>query len=265
MKITVIQNQVKEKISDSLKSVNELLIKSGISNTDFIVLPEMFTTPYELKYLKENAGKDTSLILSFLKNIALKYNCYVIGGTIPFKENNKIYNRMYVFNRFGEIITKYDKIHLFEVTYSNQKHFKESDILTKGNEIITFKTEFGEMGVMICFDIRFPRLAEKIADKGAKVIFVPAAFNTFTGPLHWRTTFRARAIDNQLYLVGCSPSRNSYGNYLTYGHSLLVNPYGEVLNEMNEQPGYFTMNINLDLIQEARKRIPILANRVDLE
>ena len=97
------------------------------------------------------------------------------------------------------------------------------------------------------------------------MIFVPAAFNTFTGPLHWRTTFRARAIDNQLFMVGCSPSRNSFGSYLTYGHSLLVNPYGEVLNEMNEQPGYFTMSVDLNLVEEARNRIPILKNRVKLD
>ncbi len=114
---------------------------------------------------------------------------------------------------------------------------------------------------MICFDIRFPELADKLMKLGAKVIFVPAAFNTYTGPLHWQTTFRARAIDNQLFFVGCSPSADSFGEYCIYGHSIVTNPLGEILNELKEEPGVIIQKLDLKEIEEVRNKIPIVKNK----
>ncbi len=264
MKITVIQNKVFKNIDETLKNVLAMVNKSAIENTDFLILPEMFTTPYELEYFELYKQTKSDKVIKFLTNLAVKYSVYVIGGSIPYFEDDKIYNTAFIFNRKGQIVSQYNKIHLFEITYPNGTHFREADTLTKGSEIVTFDTEFGIMGVMICFDIRFPLLANKLMEKGAKVIFVPAAFNTYTGPLHWRTTFRARSIDNQLFMVGCSPSNNSFGNYDVYGHSIIVNPYGEVLKELSSKEKVFTLDLDLNQIETARKRIPILKNQVKL-
>lgn len=258
MKILLVQNTVLKDKNNVYDNIDSLIN----AETDIIVLPEMFSTPYELKYFdmyKEDKDGET---IKWLSNLAKKHNSYVVGGSIPYYEDCNIYNSCFIFDREGNIINRYDKIHLFEITYPNGKHFSEADVLIKGNEIVTFETEFGTMGVMICFDIRFPELATKLMEKGSKVIFVPAAFNTYTGPMHWRTTFQSRAIDNQLYMVGCSPSNDSYGNYDIYGHSIVVDPYGTILEELDEKEGTIFIDIDLDKIEEARNRIPIIKNRV---
>ncbi|XMB72883.1 carbon-nitrogen hydrolase family protein [Mycoplasmatota bacterium WC30] len=264
MKLLVIQNRVFQDIQDTLTNIKLQIQKADTRCLDFLVLPEMFSTPYELKYFKSHKQTKSDEVISFLTELASKYNIYIIGGSIPYYENDKIYNSTFVFSRTGEIISQYNKIHLFEITYPDGVYFREADVLTKGKEIVTFDTEFGIMGVMICFDIRFPLLADKLMNQGAKVIFVPAAFNTYTGPLHWRTTFRARSIDNQLFIVGCSPSNDSFGNYDIYGHSIVVNPYGEVLKELDSQRGVIEIDLDLKQIETARNGIPILKNRVKL-
>ncbi len=265
MKILVIQNKVFQNINETLSGILNLIHKVESNNIDIIVLPEMFTTPYELDYMEKYRQTKASKILTFLRDLSIKYNAYLIGGSIPYLESNKTFNSTFIFNRDGTIMERYDKIHLFEITYPNGQYFNEAELLSKGNRVVTFDTDFGRIGVMICFDIRFPLLANSIMEKGAKAIFVPAAFNTYTGPLHWRTTFRARAIDNQLFMIGCSPSRDSFGSYNVYGHSLLVNPFGEVINELNERQGYFVIDVDLDDVQKARDRIPILKNRVEIK
>ncbi len=264
MKVLIIQNKVLETVKDNMKHIENLLKSKQQENYDFIVFPEMFMTPYELKYFKENQQNKDSEVLMLLSQIAIKFNSYVIGGSIPETENGKIYNTSFIFNRKGEIINKYQKIHLFSVTYPDGSKFSEADCLSAGNKIVTFNTEFGQMGLMICFDIRFPYLAKKIRDLDTSLIFVPAAFNTFTGPLHWHTTFRARAIDNQMYFISSSPARDSFGSYEPYGHSLVVNPYGEIIKELDESEALMSVDIDLDLIKEARERIPIIKNEIEI-
>ena len=264
MKLLIIQNSVKESYLDNIYNLNNLLAKTKYNKYDFIIFPEMFTTPYELKYFKKLKHTPNSKIFNYLKSIAKKYNSYVIGGSIPEADNNKIYNTSFIFNREGKIITKYRKIHLFSVTYPDNTSFSEADVLSRGEKIITFDTEFGKMGIIICFDIRFPLIAKKIRELGAKIIFVPGAFNTYTGPLHWQTTFKARAIDNQIFFIGASPSYYSFGNYEPYGHSLIVNPLGQVLKELDKDEDFIELNINLDEINKARNSIPIVKNEVKL-
>jgi predicted amidohydrolase len=261
MKVAVIQNKVYENIFDTLKNITELLKSYDLSDSDFLVLPEMFITPYEFKYIKKYAQDKNSLILEFLKDLAIRNKAYVIGGSIPYVEKDLLYNTTFTINRKGEIINRYDKMHLFEVTYPNGVHYTEKAIFSEGEELGLVETEFGKIGIMICFDIRFPELADGLMKAGAKVIFVPAAFNTYTGPLHWQTTFRARAIDNQLFLIGCSPSADSFGEYNVYGHSIITDPYGEILAELANEPGVIVKELDLDKINEVRKRIPIIKNK----
>lgn len=264
MKVTIIQNKVFHKIEETLKNIENLLSEKEPKAPDFIIFPEMFTTPYELKYFESHKQKEDGIVVNFLKNVSRKYNSYVIGGSIPCFIDGKIYNRTYIFDRSGRIIVSYDKIHLFEITYPNGTQFKEADVLTAGNDIKTFETDLGKFGIMICFDIRFPLLASKIANNNVKAIFVPAAFNSYTGPLHWQTTFRARAIDNQLFTIGVSPSSDSYGNYQPYGHSIVCDPFGRVLLELGSQEEVSNIDLDLGLVEEVRNSIPILKNAKDL-
>jgi predicted amidohydrolase len=256
----LIQSQVKERITDTLKAIEEILSEYQGSQLDFIVLPEMFMCPYQIESFAEYSQNDESRVIEWLKKISAFYNSYVIGGSVPEKEGSKIFNTSYVFDRVGNIIKKYRKKHLFSVTYPNGKIFKESDTLSPGIDDGVFSTEFGKVGIMICFDVRFPDLAADLRRKGAKMIFIPAAFNTFTGPLHWETTFRARAIDNQLFVFGVSPSADSYGKYETYGHTIAVDPLGRIINQFGEQQDSCLIEVRLADIEEARNTIPIISS-----
>lgn len=261
MKVVIVQNKVQENIFETLKNITELLKNHDLSNSDFLVLPEMFMTPYELKYIKRYSQDKNGLVLEFLKNLAITHNSYVIGGSIPYGEGDSLYNTTFTINRRGEVINRYDKIHLFEITYPNGVTYSEKSIFSEGNDLGIIETEFGKIGVMICFDIRFPELADKLMKSGVKVIFVPAAFNTYTGPLHWQTTFRARAIDNQLFFVGVSPAADSFGEYNVYGHSIITSPYGEVIAELGEGSGVIIEDLDLEEISDVRNKIPIVKNK----
>ncbi|QWC00519.1 carbon-nitrogen hydrolase family protein [Mycoplasmatota bacterium] len=264
MKVLVLQNTVSKKVNENLRHIQSLIQDKVGNNYDFILLPEMFMTPYELKYFKINKQKPDSQVIDTLSKIAKNFNAYLIGGSIPEASGDKIYNTSYVFNRKGKIIAKYRKIHLFSVKYPDGRYFSESEVLSPGDQIVSFHTEFGRMGLMICFDIRFPYLASAIRKLDTKVIFVPAAFNTYTGPLHWHTTFKARAIDNQMFFISASPARDSFGTYEPYGHSLVVDPFGEIIQELNESESFMEINIDLKRIKEARESIPIIQNEKDI-
>lgn len=258
VKILLIQNRVKEKITDTLTTIEEIISKHQRTKLDFIVLPEMFMCPYQIESFEEYSQNDTSLVAEWLRKLSLRYDSYVIGGSVPEKEGSRIYNTSYIFDRAGKLIKKYRKKHLFSVIYPNGKIFKESDTLSSGTDDGIFRTDFGIMGVMICFDVRFPDLAADLRRKGAQMIFIPAAFNTFTGPLHWETTFRARAIDNQLFVFGVSPSADSFGKYDTYGHTIAIDPLGRIINQLGKEEDSCLIEVNLADIEEARNAIPII-------
>ncbi len=265
MKITVIQNKIHQTVDETIIGIDNLMKETQVGNTDFLVFSEMFTTPYESKHFLTHKQSLDGQVITYLSDLAKRYHSYVIGGSVPYEDQGKIYNTTFVFDRKGYIIGRYDKIHLFEIRYPDGKTFRESDVLESGDKILTFDTEFGIMGVEICFDIRYPELTTILQRKGAVVVFVPAAFNTYTGPMHWQTTFRARAIDNQIFMIGCSPSADSYGEYKVYGHSLVVDPLGNVLKELDGDAGIFNLDIDLDLVDDVRESLPIVKNRRDLK
>ncbi|HKL47669.1 MAG TPA: carbon-nitrogen hydrolase family protein [Candidatus Izemoplasmatales bacterium] len=264
MKVLVIQNDVQETVEKNLRHMDTLMSKIPKDSFDFILFPEMFTSPYEHHYFKLNSQTSDGQVIQYLKKIAKQYHSYVIGGSVPEKDGDKIYNSAFVFNPQGHVINKYQKIHLFSITYPNGVTFKESDLLSSGNQLSIIETPYGKVGIIICFDIRFPELIKKYREAGCQCLFVPAAFNTYTGPLHWRTTFRARAIDNQIYMIGSSPSRQSFGSYEPYGHSLVVDPFGKVIKELDDKEGYIIVDVDLSRVNDARQRIPIIKNEVNL-
>ncbi len=264
MKILLLQNKVHQNIDDTLRHVEDLIASRTEATFDFLVLPEMFISPYQIDKFADYAQDDNSRVIRFLKNLAEKHHAYIIGGSVPERSNGSLYNTTYIFDRNGKLLKKYRKIHLFSITYPDNTTFKESDVLSRGDELGLFETEFGTMGVMICFDIRYPLLADKLTEKGAKAIFVPAAFNTFTGPLHWELSFRARATDNQVFFIGASPSADSYGTYNTYGHSLMVNPLGEIVEKLETRNGLLECALDLRMIEKVRNQLPIRKNKIPL-
>ena len=226
----------------------------------------MFTTPYKTDNFPIYAELEGDTSFKLLSNMARENNIYLVGGSIPEKDDeNLVYNTSYVFDRKGQKIGKHRKVYLFDIDVENGQSFKESDTLTAGDKVTVFDTEFGKIGLCICFDFRFPEIARLMAQNGAKAIIVPAAFNMTTGPAHWDLMFRSRAVDNQVYAIGCAPSRDVDGCYISYGNSIVVSPWGDILYKMDEKEGYKIIEIDLDYVDKIRKELPLMsARRLDL-
>lgn len=260
-KIAIIQSKIFTTISENLNYLKNTLENLNES-VDLVTLPEMFNCPYNTKLFLDFAEKEFGETYNTVSELAKKYNLYISAGSIPeIDDSSNIYNTAYVFDRNGNKIAKHRKIHLFDIQIKNGQYFKESDSITAGNEITTFETEFGTMGLCICYDFRFPELARAMVDRGARVILVPASFNMTTGPLHWEIMFRSRSIDNQVYTVGTAPARDSSLGYTSYSNSILVDPWGKVLDRLDENPGIIISEIDLDIVDEVRKQLPLLEHR----
>ncbi|MEI7615713.1 MAG: nitrilase-related carbon-nitrogen hydrolase [Actinomycetota bacterium] len=167
----------------------------------------------------------------------------------------------YSFNKNGELIGKHRKLHLFDVDIKNKIRFKESDFMSCGSSITILDTEFCKIGVLICHDIRFPEIFTKMVLEGVKIIVAPAAFNMVTGPYHCEVTSRARAVDNQIYFIAACPARDIDSAYVAYGHSFIVNPWGDKIAEADENECIIYGDINLDFVEKVREELPLLKQR----
>ena len=241
----------------NIAAVKSLLDSYDGPEADFVMLPEIFTCPYDNNCFPQFAEIGEGETFRFLSDLARERKAYVIGGSIPELDDGKIYNTSYVFDRCGELIGKHRKIHLFDIDVKGGQYFKESDVLSPGREITVFDTEFGRMGVCICFDIRFPDLFIKMRRAGVKMVFVPAAFNMTTGPAHWETLFKSRALDQQIYVLGCSPARDERASYVAYGHSILTDPWGNVVCELGAEEGILSAQIDFGYVDSVREQIPL--------
>ena len=255
--MNVIDNK-QENISKAVSMINEAVSY----NSDFVVLPEMFNCPYSNdKFIEYAEEEKESTTLNSISKLARENEIYILAGSIPEKEDSKIYNTSYLFDKKGDIIAKHRKMHLFDVDVEGGIYFKESDTLTPGNEFSVCETEFGKIGMGICYDVRFPQLAQINVKKGAKILFYPGAFNMTTGPAHWELLFRARALDNQVFSVGVAPALNESASYYSYGHSIVVNPWGEVICQLGTKEELKIVEIDLSEIEKVRNEIPVLKNK----
>lgn len=262
MKVAAIQMPtVKDKIQN-ICTAGTYIEKIKAENPDFVILPEMFCCPYQTENFPVYAEKEGGPSWQAMSDYARKYHIYLIAGSMPEADDvGKVYNTSYIFDRDGKQIGKHRKAHLFDINVKNGQHFKESDTLTSGNHATVFDTEFGKMGVMICYDIRFPEFARTMVLDGARMIFVPAAFNMTTGPAHWELTFRARALDNQIYMLGCAPARDTQAGYISWGHSIVTDSWGKVMKQLDEKEGILIEEIDLDREDQIREQLPLLKHR----
>lgn len=263
MRVTTVQSKVQPSKEETLDYIRILFDRAELQKTDLVVLPEMFQCPYENAQFPIYAEPEGGVTWRLCSELARKNKVYLSAGTIPESENGNIYNTAYVFDREGRQIAKYRKMHLFDIDVKGGQYFKESDTLTAGDDIAVFDTEFGKMGICICYDFRFPELARLMVDEGARSILCPAAFNMTTGPMHWELMFRQRAVDNQVFTIGTSPARDMNASYQAWGHSIIVDPWGQVLLQMDEKEGIAVTEIDLAEADEVREQLPLLKHRRD--
>ena len=262
IKIAAIQMSTVADKMENVRTVKTYLEKIKDENPDFVILPEMFCCPYQTENFPIYAEKEGGPVWQQLSGYAKQYGIYLIGGSMPEKDaEGNVYNTSYIFDREGKQIGKHRKVHLFDIDVKGGQTFKESDTLTAGDSDTVFDTEFGKIGVMLCFDIRFPELSRMMVNDGAKVIFVPAAFNMTTGPAHWELSFRTRALDNQIYMVGCAPARDVSAGYISWGHSIVTDPWGRVIDMLDEKKGILLTELDMDYEEQVREELPLLKSR----
>lgn len=262
IKIAAIQMPTVADKMENVRTVKAYLEKIRDENPDFVILPEMFCCPYQTENFPIYAEKEGGPVWQQLSAYAKQYGVYLIGGSMPEKDaEGNVYNTCYVFDREGKQIGKHRKVHLFDIDIKGGQTFKESDTLTAGDSDTVFDTEFGKMGVMLCFDIRFPELSRMMVNDGTRIVFVPAAFNMTTGPAHWELSFRTRALDNQIYMVGCAPARDVSAGYISWGHSIVTDPWGRVTGMLDENEGILLAELDMDYEEQVREELPLLKSR----
>ena len=261
-KIALLQMKVVEAKASNLSRAVEMIAKAARAGADLIVLPEMFNCPYQTAKFPQYAEQEGGYTWQELSRAAGDNQVLLIGGSVPEEDRSgRVYNTSYIFNQQGEQIGKHRKMHLFDISIRGGQVFKESATLTAGDRITVMMTPYGKMGVMICYDLRFPELARLMVQAGAEFIVVPGAFNMTTGPVHWELLFRARAVDNQVYMIGVAPARQEHSSYDSYGHSLIVDPWGRVVRQLGAAAGSLIAEVDLTLLDQIKQELPLLKHR----
>jgi omega-amidase len=259
--VAVCQIKVTDNKIHNLNIAQKMIEDTALNGAGIIILPEMFNCPYDSSYFSRFSEVYPGETTSLLSALAALHSVYIIGGSIPEREKNRIYNTSYSFDRKGALIGKHRKIHLFDIDVEGGIRFKESETITAGNDITVIETEFCKIGIAICYDMRFPELIRKMVLGGAKIIVIPAAFNMTTGPAHWHLLARTRALDNQVYFIAASPARNKEASYTAYGHSIVADPWGNIVAEASENEEIIFSEIDLGFIDKIREELPLLKHR----
>jgi len=263
-KVAAVQMNSQNNVEENLKSAALLIEKAAEEGAELVVLPENFAlmgaNEEEKLAIKEQEGKGP--IQEFLKNQAKQRGIYVVGGTIPIESEypDKVYATCFVYNDRGRQIARYDKIHLFDVHVGEQM-YQESKSIIPGTKIVVVPTPFGTLGLSVCYDLRFPELYRRLLQHGANILIIPAAFTKETGQAHWEVLLRARAIENLSYVVAAAQVGSHPAERETFGDSIVVSPWGEVLNHKERHVGVVVSEVDLNMLFVIRKRFPALEHQ----
>lgn len=257
MNIKVFQFKVIDgEVARNIAKVNDLFEGNDLVDTDIVVLPEMWTSGYDLENIEQYAAEDLEPVLTEMKKLATTYDVNIVAGSIPnTKGTSAVYNTAFVIDRHGQLVYEYSKMHLVPM-------LNEPEFLASGNDSAeVFELEGQSMGALICYDLRFPEVFRDLALLGAKVIFVVAEWPIERSD-HWVTLLKARAIENQCYIV-VSNTIGSQSNGSTFaGKSLIIDPFGKVMAEGSEnQEEILSETLNLSYIDQIREDIPIFKSR----
>ena len=227
---------------------------------EFIALPECATSLHENSPITKELAKPELKNFSLQTLIALaKSNAvYILIGSLPIKLENKITNRSFLIGPDGKVLCKYDKIHLYDVNLPNGDIYRESDTYSSGNKAVVgqIKENKFKIGMTICYDLRFPNLYQDLAKNGAEIITVPSAFSNVTGPHHWHTLLKARAIETGSFIIAPAQSGKHQCGRTSFGHSLIISPWGKILSDAKKKEGLIYTRINLQEVTLARQAIP---------
>ena len=265
MQVAAIQMASGSNIQGNLLEAEKLIDSAVSAGADLVVLPENFgmigNKAKDVVAFREQPGQGP--LQDFLAQQSKRHAIIIAGGTVPIatEDETKYRNSLLVYDK-GECIARYDKIHLFDVTLpESNENFSESDVIEPGDSIVVVDTGSVKLGLAICYDLRFPEMFRLLQDKGAEVIVLPAAFTAVTGLAHWHALLKARAIENLSFIIASAQGGYHVNGRETYGHSLIVEPWGKVLDELASGSGFALADLNLKQQQQVRERFPVLQHR----
>ncbi len=244
----------------NLESAAALIEKAAVAGARLIVLPEMFSCygrPEAIVAAAEPLPGPTS---EFLAELAAKFQIVLVGGSVPERssDSQRVFNTSLIFGPDGKLLGRYRKLHLFDVDLSDGTAYRESSWTVAGDQLSMIDTPCGRLGQTICYDIRFPEMYRVLAAQGAELLVVPSAFTAQTGGAHWEILVRARAIESQAYVIAANQCGQHTEQIATYGHSLIVDPWGTVLASTENEVGVCVTGIDVSRVAEIRARMPVL-------
>ncbi|WP_462321517.1 carbon-nitrogen hydrolase family protein [Halochromatium sp.] len=250
----------------NLIEAERLINLAAEAGAGLVVLPENFAfmgkQDRDLLALVESDG--TGQLQDFLAKMAERYGIWIVGGTIPLRSNHpeRVRSATLIYNAHGDRVARYDKMHLFDVVLPDaDERYQESATIEPGDQSPVIDTPFGRLGVLICYDLRFPETARRMIDSGLEILAVPAAFTALTGKAHWETLIRARAIENLAYVVAAAQGGFHLSGRETYGHSMIVDPWGNVLAQIARGVGQICCTLDHDRQASIRRTFPVLEHR----
>lgn len=267
MKVAVIQMVSTEKLEENLESAADLIRQAVNEGAKFCLLPENFPLMgmHERDKLEIRETQNRGPIQSFLEDQARHHHVWIMGGTIPLTANsaNHIRAACLLYDPDGNQFARYDKMHLFDVCVDadTEEVYNESGTIEAGDEIVVAKTPFGNIGMSVCYDLRFPELYRNMHAQSVNMITVPSAFTRSTGQAHWETLLRARAIENLCYVLAPNQGGKHINERETWGHSMIVDPWGEILVCIETGPGVACAEIDLGRLHQLRQKFPVLEHR----
>lgn len=252
-------------LQQNLAQAEEFIDLAVRQGAELVGLPENFSFMGEEKdklALAHEIGTQTE---KFVKTMAQRYQVNILGGGFPMPESSgKVYNTALLVDANGEEIVRYHKVHLFDVNVPDGNTYQESSTVMAGKELpaIHFSQDLGNIGLSVCYDVRFPELYRYMSHKGANILFVPAAFTAFTGKDHWQVLLQARAIENTCYIIAPAQTGTHYARRQTHGHAMIIDPWGVILADAGEKPGVAIAEINPVRLEQVRRQMPSLQHRV---
>ena len=262
LKISQIQFEAKSTPVENAKLLKKFFERTKKFNPNLICTPECSNIiTNDKNYLIKNSTYESNCpIINMAKFYAKENNVNINIGSLLLREKNKkkLVNRSIFINTIGRIVKRYDKIHMFDVNISKQETHRESDTFKAGKNIALLNLNKVKIGFTICYDLRFPNLFRKLAKQGSEIILMPAAFTVPSGKAHWEIMLRSRAIENSLFVIATNMCGTHHTNRKTYGHSMLINPWGEIISKAKSKPSILNTVINLKEVTNVRNKIPAI-------
>jgi predicted amidohydrolase len=267
MQVGLVQLNTQEDVLGNLERVRHWTAQAAAEGAQIVALPENFAFMGEEARKRELAeridGAFPGPILSALQESASKHGVWILGGGMPERSDDvaRPYNTCVVVDPRGNVAAKYRKVHLFDVTVPDGTAYRESNATSPGSEAVTVEVLGVRMGLSICYDVRFPELFRRLVDQGARVVVVPSAFTVPTGKDHWHPLLRARAIENQVFVLAPAQHGKHPRGRQTFGKSLVVDPWGEVIAQCSEGEGMVLARLDFDYQDHVRTALPSILHR----